>query len=146
MNITLPSHVRLLLQTVGAAKWANSCGYSLNPANTLWPLQEWRYFGDIKVLEEVGRHSGLAHLAEMINENDYLDDADCSDMLDGCCPRPPFIVVGEAPDDYSQLLTLNLSDGYFYHMVGNIPSNEKIGDTFQLLKQFGQLPQGHYKC
>jgi len=144
INVTLPSHVRLLLQTVGAAKWANSCGYSLNPANTLRPLHEWRYYGDIDTVKECGM---LRHLVDLIEEDDYMrDDEDSSDESDECmCPRPPFILVGEAMDDYSQLLTLNLTNGYFYHMVGNIPSNRRIGDTFQLFKQFGQLLQGEYK-
>eukprot|EP00957_Ditylum_brightwellii_P111111 8472413-Ditylum_brightwellii.AAC.1 len=33
-NLILPSHVQLLLRTIGEAKYVDQCGYSPNPANT----------------------------------------------------------------------------------------------------------------
>lgn len=41
-SLTLPSHVRLMLSHVGAAKNASTHGYSVNPANTWRALREWR--------------------------------------------------------------------------------------------------------
>ena len=55
---------------------------------------------------------------------------------DEMCPVPPFTLIGEAPDDYEQKLTLNVH--------GNIPQNAKIGIAFDYLGQYGDLEQGAY--
>lgn len=53
------------------------------------------------------------------------------------CPVPPFVMIGEAPDDYCQMITLSLRDGLFYHTTGNIPEHVKVGNAFDFLSRYG---------
>ena len=63
---------------------------------------------------------------------------------DTCFPSLPFVLIGEAEDDYQQLLTLNLVDGCLYHLTGNVPSNARCGSVFEFIERYGKLLKDQY--
>ena len=130
-GVSLPSHIRLLLGTIGAAKHADRCGYSVNPANTWRAMADWLHFPDIEAMRAYDDYEWIT---------DFLGEADSGRYF----PSPPMIVVGEAPDDYCQMISLNLEDGYLYHATGNLPANDKVGTSLDYVTIYSELMEGEY--
>jgi hypothetical protein len=105
----------------------------VNPANTWRPLRSWRLYASWAAVD-AGKTT-----ESWCDYGLYEDERDVPrHELIHSYPVPPFVVFGEAPDDYGMVFTLDVASGLLHHHTGNLPENSCIGTTLDFLAEYGQ--------